>query len=111
MRYYPGIIKQAGDVHPDHMTIPIIFFAQGEFSLEDQARYLTDPAQSTGPSALNARAHGDLIMVHDFALMRTELSSMFQRSEDVWKTSPTSRKPVMDANTAPRATPGSAGIP
>ena len=85
MRYYPGIIKQAGDVHPDQMTIPLIFFAQGEFTLEDQARYLTDPAQSTGPSALNAWTHGDLTMVHDLALMHTELSSMFQRNEDVWK--------------------------
>ena len=28
---------------------------------------------------------GDLIMVHDLALMHTELSSMFQRNEDVWK--------------------------
>ena len=85
MRYYPGIIKQAGDVHPDQMTIPLIFFAQGEFTLEDQARYLTDPAQSSGPSALNAWTHGDLIMVHDLALMHTELSSMFQRNEDVWR--------------------------
>ncbi len=85
MRYYPGIIKQAGDIHPDQMTIPLIFFAQGEFTLEDQARYLTDPAQSTGPSALNAWTHGDLIMVHDLALMHTELSSMFQRNENVWK--------------------------
>ena len=85
MRYYPGIIQQAGDVHPDQMTIPLIFFAQGEFTLEDQARYLTDAAQSTGPSALNAWTHGDLIMVHDLALMHAEFSSMFQRSEDVWK--------------------------
>ena len=85
MRYYPGIIKQAGDVHPDQMTIPLLFFAQGELTLEDQARYLTDPAQSSGPSALNAWTHGDLVMVHDLALMHTELSSMFQRNEDVWK--------------------------
>ena len=85
MRYYPGLIKQAGDVHPEQMTIPLVFFAQGEFTLEDQARYLNDPAKSTGPSALNAWTHGDLITVHDLALVHTELSSMFQRNEDIWK--------------------------
>ena len=85
MRYYPGLIKQAGDVHPDQMTIPLIFFTQGEFTLEDQARYLNDPAKDTGPNALNAWTHGDLITVHDLALVHAEHSSMFQRNEDMWK--------------------------
>jgi dienelactone hydrolase len=34
MRYYAGLIKQAGDVHPEQMTIPLLFFTQGEISLD-----------------------------------------------------------------------------
>ena len=37
MRYFPGLVKQAGDVHPEAMTIPLLFFSQGDMSLEDQA--------------------------------------------------------------------------
>jgi dienelactone hydrolase len=39
MRYYPGLVKQ-GDVHPEQMAIPLLFFAQGGVTLEDQERYL-----------------------------------------------------------------------
>jgi chlorophyllase-like protein len=54
MRYYPGLVKQAGDVHPEQMTIPLLYFAQGELTMEDQARYLSDPNKNRGPSVLNA---------------------------------------------------------
>jgi tetratricopeptide (TPR) repeat protein len=84
MRYFPGLIKQAGDIHPDQMTIPLIYFAQGEMTIEDQARYLSSD-KNTGPSVLNAWTHGDLITVHDLALIHTEHSSMYQRNENVWK--------------------------
>ena len=43
MRYYPGLVKAAGDVHPEQMTIPLLFFAQGDMTLEDQARYSERP--------------------------------------------------------------------
>src|SRR5215472_10605226 len=64
MRYFPGLVKEAGDVHPEQMTIPLIYFAQGEITLEDQARYLSDPNKNQGPSILNSWTHGDLITVH-----------------------------------------------
>jgi dienelactone hydrolase len=85
MRYYPGLVKQAGDVHPEQMTIPLIYFAQGEFTMEDQARYLSDPAKNIGPNVLDAWTHGDLITVRMLGLVHTEHSSMYQRNEDVWK--------------------------
>jgi dienelactone hydrolase len=85
LRYYPGLVKEAGDVHPDQMAIPLLFFTQGEFTLEDQARYLSDPAKNQGPSVLNAWTHGDLVTVHMLAMMHQEFSSMYQRNEDVWK--------------------------
>ena len=85
MRYYPGLVKQAGDVHPEQMTIPLLYFAQGEMTLEDQARYFTDKSQSEGPNVLNAWTHGDLVTVHMLGLFHEEYSSMYQRNEDVWK--------------------------
>ncbi len=91
MRYYGGLIKQSGYVHPEDMTIPLLFFAQGEITLEDQARYFTSK-DSEGPNTLNAWTHGDLITVHDMALVHVEHSSMYQRNEDVWKTYDTQRK-------------------
>ncbi len=85
MRYYPGLVKQSGYVHPDEMTIPLLFFTQGNFTLEEQSRYLTSK-DSEGPNVLNAWTHGDLLTVHNMALIHLEHSSMFQRNEDLWKT-------------------------
>jgi len=84
MRYYPGLVKQAGDVHPEQMTIPMLFFTQGPISLEEQARYFTGKGND-GPNVLNAWTHGDLISVDDIALVHTEHSSMYQRNEHSWK--------------------------
>jgi hypothetical protein len=83
MRYYPGLVKD-GDVHPDRMTIPLLFFTQGEFTLEDQAQYLNGP-QNQGPSVLNAWTHGDLITVRMLAMIHIEYSSVYQRNENSWK--------------------------
>lgn len=83
MRYFPGITKQAGYVHPEDMTMPLLYFAQGEISLENIELHHSSPIQ-TGPNPLNAWTHGDLITVHDLALIHTEHSSMFQRDESTW---------------------------
>ncbi len=82
MRYFPGLVKEAGDVHPEQMTIPLLFFA-GQKSLEDQAR-CTDP-KCDGPSPLNAWTHGDLILIQMLGLVHPEFSSMAQRNEAFWK--------------------------
>jgi tetratricopeptide (TPR) repeat protein len=92
MRYFPGLVKQAGDVHPEAMTIPLLFFSQGDMSIEDQARFLNDKSKNDGPSVLNAWTHGDLIMVHMLGLTHTEFSSMYQRNEDIWKEFPHAQK-------------------
>ena len=84
MRYFPGLIKESGEVHPEDMTLPLLFFTQGEISLENIERNHSGPSQ-TGPNAINAWTHGDLITVHDLALTHTEDSSMFQRNEDIRK--------------------------
>jgi dienelactone hydrolase len=90
MRYFPGLVKTA-DVHPEHMTIPMLFFTQGPTSLEQEARR-TINKDNDGPSVLNAWTHGDLITVDDLALVHVEHSSMYQRNEDIWKSYPRHRK-------------------
>ena len=84
MRYFPGLVKAATDVHPEQMTIPMLFFTQGPTSLEKLARH--SPSKDTeGPNVLNAWTHGDLITVDDMALVHTQHSSMYQRNENIWK--------------------------
>jgi len=82
-RYYPGLVKDASYVHPDQMTIPMLYMSHGEESDEDWARR-TRPSQ-IGPSVLNAWTHGDLVYVNMRAFIHGEFSSMFQRSENFWK--------------------------
>jgi dienelactone hydrolase len=87
LRYEPGLVQKAGDVHPEQMTIPLLFFAAREMSLEEKARE-TNPeneANLRGPNVLNAWTHGDLLTVHMLGLVHRELGSMLQRNEDVWK--------------------------
>ena len=83
MRYFPGLVKQ-GDARPEQMTIPLLFFAQGGPTLEDQERYLASE-KNQGPSVLNAWTHGDLVLVRMLGLVHVEYSSMYQRNEDIWK--------------------------
>jgi dienelactone hydrolase/predicted negative regulator of RcsB-dependent stress response len=90
MRYFPGLVK-AAEVHPEHMTIPMIFFTQGPTTAEQEARH-TPNKENEGPNVLNAWTHGDLITVDDLALGHVEHSSMYQRNEDIWKGYPRHRK-------------------
>jgi pimeloyl-ACP methyl ester carboxylesterase len=83
LRYWPGIVRLAG-VQPEHMSIPMASFSKTEWTLEEQARYLSR-AQMDGPNVLNAWKHGDLLDVHMLGMTHREFSSMFQRNEDVWK--------------------------
>jgi dienelactone hydrolase len=89
MRYYPGIVRQAGDVHADEMMIPLLSFQQSEVSLEneDQARRSGADmvAQKDGPNVLNDWVHGDLITVRMLGLQHAEFAAQWQRNEDMWK--------------------------
>jgi len=65
-RYVPKLVKEAGDVHPEQMTLPWLFFTQGDLSLEElAAEGLTGIFDA--PNALNAWTHGDLVTVHMIA--------------------------------------------
>jgi tetratricopeptide (TPR) repeat protein len=64
------------------MSIPLIYFTQGEFTIEDQERYLKDMGS---PNVLNAWTHGDLVTVHMLGMVHGEFSATYQRDESFWK--------------------------
>jgi hypothetical protein len=80
MRYYPGLVKRAGDVHPERMTIPLLCFTRN-VSLEDLENDDAPPADKVGPNVLNSWMHGDLLTVNMLGMAHPEFSSMFQRRE------------------------------
>jgi len=84
MRYYPGLVKMAGDVHPERMTIPLLFFTQGDPNvLEDIDRHHDGPpSYMVGPNVLNSWTHGDLLTLNMIGMAHAEFSSMFQRREN-----------------------------
>jgi Chlorophyllase len=86
LRYWPGLVRQAGDVQPQRMSIPLASFAKSEWTLEEKDRYFS-AAQIDGPNVLNAWTHGDLLSVHMLGMTHRQFSSMAQRNEDVWRDS------------------------
>ncbi len=82
MRYYPGLVKRAGDVHPERMTIPLLFFTRGDLSLEALAKDDAPAADRVGPNVLNAWINGDLLTVHMLGMSHPEFSSMSQRGKN-----------------------------
>jgi hypothetical protein len=80
MRYYPGLVKRAGDVHPERMTIPLLCFTRN-VSLEDLENNDVPSADKVGTSVLNAWIYGDLLTVNMLGMAHPEFSSMFQRRE------------------------------
>lgn len=80
MRYYPGVVNRARDVHPERMTIPLLFFTRN-VSLEDLENDDVPSADKVGPNVLNAWIHGDLLIVNMLGMAHPEFSSMFQRRE------------------------------
>jgi pimeloyl-ACP methyl ester carboxylesterase len=80
IRYYPGLVTRAGDVHPERMTIPLLCFTRN-VSLEDLENDDVPSADKVGPNVLNAWIHGDLLTVDMLGMAHPEFSSMFQRRE------------------------------
>ncbi|HEY1801579.1 MAG TPA: hypothetical protein VGG46_11660 [Terriglobales bacterium] len=80
MRYFPGLVKRAGDIHPERMTIPLLFFTRN-VSLENLENDDVPPADKIGPNILNAWIQGDLLTVNMLGMSHPEFSSMFQRRE------------------------------
>jgi len=81
-RYSPGTVLEAGDIHPEQMTIPLLVFSRAEEPLETWDAMRKDKSQCvTAPNVLNEWTHGDLLHVHMLAMSHIQFSSLYQRSE------------------------------
>jgi pimeloyl-ACP methyl ester carboxylesterase len=78
MRYFPGLVKDAGYVHPEQMSIPLLFFTGGEITLEQIASNFNAP-ENVGPNVLNAWKRGDLVTVNMLPMAHQQFSSMLER--------------------------------
>ena len=81
-RYSAGTVQEAGDVHPDQMTIPILVFSRAEETLEawDAMRHGKQQGDAA-PNVLNEWTHGDLLHIHLLGVSHIQFSSLYQRSE------------------------------
>ena len=81
VRYYPGLVASAGDVHPEQVKLPLLFFTANNMN------YIEDFDADHGPlnegrSVLNAWTHGDVTTVNMMGMSHPEFSSMFQRMQN-----------------------------
>jgi tetratricopeptide (TPR) repeat protein len=90
LRYFPGLVKASGYVHPDQMTLPLLAITQGEISFDNLAYPLGKDRD--GPGVLKEWTHGDLMKVEMLGFAHAEHSSMYQRNEDIWKEMPSHPK-------------------
>jgi pimeloyl-ACP methyl ester carboxylesterase len=78
LRYWGDLVKAAGDIHPEQMTLPLLYFAQRDMNVERVER--APGLREHAPGVLNRWVHGDLIMVHMLGMNHGDFASMFQRS-------------------------------
>ena len=81
IRYYPGLVASARDVHPEQLKVPLLFFTANKMN------YIEDFDADHGPlnegrSVLNAWTHGDVTTVNMVGLSHPQFSSMFQRMKN-----------------------------
>ena len=81
IRYYPGLVASARDVHPEQLKLPLLFFTANNMN------YIEDFDADHGPlnegrSVLNAWTHGDVTTVNMVGLSHPQFSSMFQRMKN-----------------------------
>jgi hypothetical protein len=75
-------VQQAGDVHPDQMTIPLLVFSRAEETLEAEDAMRKDKTHcDCALNVLNQWTQGDLIHVRMLAISHIQFSSLYQRSE------------------------------
>jgi pimeloyl-ACP methyl ester carboxylesterase len=84
MRYYPGVVQDAGDVYPEKLRIPLLYFTS-QISIEEQAA-MVDQFKDPGPSVLNAWKAGDLFKADMLGMVHPQFSSKGQRQERFWTT-------------------------
>jgi pimeloyl-ACP methyl ester carboxylesterase len=83
MRYYPGLVANAGDIHPEQLKVPLLFFTGNDMSyIENLDAYRGPANERIGRSVLNAWTHGDVTTVNMVGISHPEFCSMFQRMKN-----------------------------
>src|SRR5215469_2243927 len=68
MRYYPGLVASTGDIHPEQLKLPLLFFTANDMNyIEDLDAYHGPPNERIGRSVLNEWTHGDVTTVNMWA--------------------------------------------
>lgn len=78
-RYFPGVVKDAGDVHPETMRLPMMFFFS-QYTIEDEAA-IAEKMHASGPSVLNAWKAGDFYGIDMLGLVHPQFSARGQRND------------------------------
>lgn len=76
-RYFPKLIKDSGDVHPDQIAIPILFFTQANFTMEEMVRH----HEELSGDVLNDLTHSDVMILHMNAMSHINFASIHQRMD------------------------------
>jgi hypothetical protein len=84
MRYYPGLVASAGNIHPEQMKIPLLFFTKNEMNYIENLDKTYDgkPNDTIGRSVLNAWTHGDVTFLNMLGMSHPEFCSMFNRMKN-----------------------------
>jgi hypothetical protein len=85
MRYFPGLVASAGDIHPERLKLPLLFFTANEMNYIENLDARGPEKERIGRSVLNQWTHGDVITVNMVGMSHPEFCSMFQR----WKNADT----------------------
>jgi len=81
-RYSPETVEQAPDIHPEEMSVPLLFFSRAEEPLEVWDAMRKDKDHCTcAPNVLNEWTRGDLVHVRMLAMSHIQFSSLYQRSQ------------------------------
>jgi dienelactone hydrolase len=80
MRYYPGLVAEAGNIHPEQLNVPLLFFTSNNANfIEDAESWDATPADTIGRNVLNEWTHADVMTVNMLGMSHPEFCSMFER--------------------------------
>jgi tetratricopeptide (TPR) repeat protein len=84
MRYYRGLVADAGDIHPEQLKMPLLLFTSNEMSyIEDLDKIYHGPSNDRiGRSVLNAWTHGDVTTVNMVGMPHPEFCTMIRRMKN-----------------------------
>jgi hypothetical protein len=82
MRYFPGLVASAGDIHPERLKLPLLFFTANEMSYIENLDAQGPPNKKIGRSVLNQWTHGDVTTVNMVGMSHPEFCSMCNRMKN-----------------------------